>query len=183
MKVLSSPKKVWMTQSVSQRGAVWVAVWMSSFLCGLSLSLTLTLLLLFLCLPLCPSPLNPSLPSSILHSLPPLRLSMPTCNHSNQTWTLFVTVIPHYLCLIPVRTSSLHTNSFCTLHRIILLSTSPFSFLFTLPSPPLSPSHSFLYPCRLRGNLRSQRSHDHQPYRFPATPDVLVPSRSISSEV
>uniref|UniRef100_A0A3Q2DQ23 Phospholipid phosphatase related 2a n=1 Tax=Cyprinodon variegatus TaxID=28743 RepID=A0A3Q2DQ23_CYPVA len=36
---------------------------------------------------------------------------------------------------------------------------------------------------KLRGNLRSQRSHDHQPYRFPATPDVLVPSRSISSEV
>ncbi|XP_036004352.1 phospholipid phosphatase-related protein type 2a isoform X4 [Fundulus heteroclitus] len=36
---------------------------------------------------------------------------------------------------------------------------------------------------KLSGNLRSQRSHDHQPYRFPATPDVLVPSRSISSEV
>ncbi|XP_039901831.1 phospholipid phosphatase-related protein type 2a isoform X7 [Simochromis diagramma] len=36
---------------------------------------------------------------------------------------------------------------------------------------------------KLRGDLRSQRSHDHQPYRFPATPDVLIPSRSISSEV
>ncbi|XP_027879884.1 phospholipid phosphatase-related protein type 2a isoform X2 [Xiphophorus couchianus] len=36
---------------------------------------------------------------------------------------------------------------------------------------------------KLRGNLHSQRSHDHQPYRFPATPDVLVQSRSISSEV
>ncbi|KAI4794670.1 hypothetical protein KUCAC02_031920, partial [Chaenocephalus aceratus] len=32
-------------------------------------------------------------------------------------------------------------------------------------------------------DLRSPRSHDHQPYRFPATPDVLIPSRSISSEV
>ncbi|XP_019128850.1 phospholipid phosphatase-related protein type 2a isoform X2 [Larimichthys crocea] len=36
---------------------------------------------------------------------------------------------------------------------------------------------------KLRGDLRSPRSHDHQPYRFPATPDVLIPSRSISSEV
>ncbi|XP_034046203.1 phospholipid phosphatase-related protein type 2a isoform X2 [Thalassophryne amazonica] len=36
---------------------------------------------------------------------------------------------------------------------------------------------------KLRGTLRSPRSHDHQPYRFPATPDVLIPSRSISSEV
>ncbi|KPP63171.1 lipid phosphate phosphatase-related protein type 5-like [Scleropages formosus] len=32
-------------------------------------------------------------------------------------------------------------------------------------------------------DLRSLRSHDHQPYRFPATPDVLIPSRSISSQV
>uniref|UniRef100_A0A8C3ASN4 Phospholipid phosphatase-related protein type 5 n=1 Tax=Cyclopterus lumpus TaxID=8103 RepID=A0A8C3ASN4_CYCLU len=36
---------------------------------------------------------------------------------------------------------------------------------------------------KLRGDLRSPRSHDHQPYRSPATPDVLIPSRSISSEV
>ncbi|XP_013864288.1 phospholipid phosphatase-related protein type 2a isoform X1 [Austrofundulus limnaeus] len=36
---------------------------------------------------------------------------------------------------------------------------------------------------KLRGDLRVLRSHDHQPYRFPATPDVLIPSRSISSEV
>ncbi|XP_028311373.1 phospholipid phosphatase-related protein type 2a isoform X1 [Gouania willdenowi] len=36
---------------------------------------------------------------------------------------------------------------------------------------------------KLRGDLRSARSDDHQPYRFPATPDVLIPSRSISSEV
>nr|XP_040047357.1 phospholipid phosphatase-related protein type 2-like isoform X1 [Gasterosteus aculeatus aculeatus] len=36
---------------------------------------------------------------------------------------------------------------------------------------------------KLRGDLRSPRSHDHQPYRFPATPDVLIASRSISSEV
>uniref|UniRef100_A0A673CY63 Phospholipid phosphatase related 2a n=1 Tax=Sphaeramia orbicularis TaxID=375764 RepID=A0A673CY63_9TELE len=36
---------------------------------------------------------------------------------------------------------------------------------------------------KLRVDLRSPRSHDHQPYRFPATPDVLIPSRSISSEV
>ncbi|KAK1799251.1 hypothetical protein P4O66_007493 [Electrophorus voltai] len=35
----------------------------------------------------------------------------------------------------------------------------------------------------LHGDLHSLRSHDHQPYRFPATPDVLIPSRSISSEV
>uniref|UniRef100_A0A8C7YSR4 Phospholipid phosphatase related 2a n=1 Tax=Oryzias sinensis TaxID=183150 RepID=A0A8C7YSR4_9TELE len=28
----------------------------------------------------------------------------------------------------------------------------------------------------------SPRSHDQQPYRFPANPDVLTPSRSISSE-
>ncbi|XP_023647578.2 phospholipid phosphatase-related protein type 5 isoform X2 [Paramormyrops kingsleyae] len=31
--------------------------------------------------------------------------------------------------------------------------------------------------------LRSPRSHDHQRYPFPSTPDVLIPSRSISSEV
>ncbi|XP_061557466.1 phospholipid phosphatase-related protein type 2a isoform X3 [Phycodurus eques] len=36
---------------------------------------------------------------------------------------------------------------------------------------------------KLRGDLRSPRSHDHQPYRFPAKPDVLILSRSISSEV
>ncbi|XP_060749262.1 phospholipid phosphatase-related protein type 2a isoform X5 [Tachysurus vachellii] len=36
---------------------------------------------------------------------------------------------------------------------------------------------------KLQGDLHSLRSHDHQPYRFPATPDVLIPSRSISSEV
>ncbi|XP_047213953.1 phospholipid phosphatase-related protein type 5-like isoform X3 [Girardinichthys multiradiatus] len=36
---------------------------------------------------------------------------------------------------------------------------------------------------KLCGNLRLQRSHDHQPYRFPGTPDVLAPSRSISSQV
>ncbi|XP_026204681.1 phospholipid phosphatase-related protein type 2a isoform X2 [Anabas testudineus] len=36
---------------------------------------------------------------------------------------------------------------------------------------------------KLLVDLRSPRSHDHQPYRFPATPDVLIPSRSISSEV
>ncbi|XP_062387123.1 phospholipid phosphatase-related protein type 2a isoform X1 [Sardina pilchardus] len=36
---------------------------------------------------------------------------------------------------------------------------------------------------KLHGDHHSLRSHDHQPYRFPATPDVLIPSRSISSEV
>ncbi|KAM9785079.1 phospholipid phosphatase-related protein type 2a isoform X1 [Syngnathus typhle] len=36
---------------------------------------------------------------------------------------------------------------------------------------------------KLLGDLRSLRSHDHQPYRFPAKPDVLILSRSISSEV
>ncbi|KAL2101075.1 hypothetical protein ACEWY4_002836 [Coilia grayii] len=35
---------------------------------------------------------------------------------------------------------------------------------------------------RLHGDHHLLRSHDHQPYRFPATPDVLIPSRSISSE-
>ncbi|KAF3846808.1 hypothetical protein F7725_003886 [Dissostichus mawsoni] len=66
-----------------------------------------------------------------------------------------------------------------------------------LPSPPPLRPHRpesmmgmpmVTLPCvespleKLRGDLRSPRSHDHQPYRFPATPDVLIPSRSISSE-
>ncbi|XP_066564090.1 phospholipid phosphatase-related protein type 2a isoform X1 [Amia ocellicauda] len=38
-------------------------------------------------------------------------------------------------------------------------------------------------PLEKLSELHSQRSHDHQPYLFPATPDVLIPSRSISSEV
>uniref|UniRef100_A0A3Q3W887 Phosphatidic acid phosphatase type 2/haloperoxidase domain-containing protein n=1 Tax=Mola mola TaxID=94237 RepID=A0A3Q3W887_MOLML len=33
------------------------------------------------------------------------------------------------------------------------------------------------------GDFHSRKSHDHQPYRFPATPDVLIPCCSISSEV
>ncbi|XP_056089524.1 phospholipid phosphatase-related protein type 2a isoform X1 [Rhinichthys klamathensis goyatoka] len=36
---------------------------------------------------------------------------------------------------------------------------------------------------KLQGDLHSLRSHDHQPHRFPVPPDVLIPSRSISSEV
>ncbi|XP_035261392.1 phospholipid phosphatase-related protein type 5-like isoform X1 [Anguilla anguilla] len=61
------------------------------------------------------------------------------------------------------------------------------------PAPPLRPEPVLSMPMmplpcvespleKLR-DLRSQRSHDHQPYLFPATPDVLIPSRSISSEV
>ncbi|KAG9338754.1 hypothetical protein JZ751_025190 [Albula glossodonta] len=62
-----------------------------------------------------------------------------------------------------------------------------------LPAPPQRPEPVLSMPMmplpcvespleKLR-DLRSQRSHDHQPYLFPATPDVLIPSRSISSEV
>ncbi|XP_028841509.1 phospholipid phosphatase-related protein type 2a isoform X5 [Denticeps clupeoides] len=66
-----------------------------------------------------------------------------------------------------------------------------------LPPPPVRPQRPesvlgmpmVALPCvespleKLHGDLHSLRSHDHQPCRFPATPDVLIPSRSISSEV
>ncbi|XP_039628487.1 phospholipid phosphatase-related protein type 5 isoform X1 [Polypterus senegalus] len=38
-------------------------------------------------------------------------------------------------------------------------------------------------PLEKLSELPSPRSHERQPYLFPATPDVLIPSRSISSEV
>lgn len=105
-----------------------------------------------------------------------LRKPKPFSCNRHSVLSLFYFCFGHPLFLhFPVSISST-----CTLHWIILLSSLPLSSLRLLP---LSPSHSSLYPCRLRGNLRSQRSHDHQPYRFPATPDVLVPSHSISSEV
>ncbi|KAJ8363416.1 hypothetical protein SKAU_G00122470 [Synaphobranchus kaupii] len=50
-------------------------------------------------------------------------------------------------------------------------------------SMPMMPLPCVESPLEKLRDLRSQRSHDHQPYLFPATPDVLIPSRSISSEV
>ncbi|KAK1153834.1 phospholipid phosphatase-related protein type 5-like isoform X1 [Acipenser oxyrinchus oxyrinchus] len=38
-------------------------------------------------------------------------------------------------------------------------------------------------PLEKLSELHSQRSHERQPYLYPVTPDVLIPSRSISSEV
>lgn len=137
------------------------------------------------------SPLSPTLLFSLIPHLISILLSM-----SPASCTLLLLSSLQSLCSPPILTNfgsvSLAPHSFfffsslfpphLSLSVSFIPSLSPSSSLSSLLSLPLSFSLLSL-PCRLRGDLLSQRSHDHQPYRFPATPDVLIPSRSISSEV
>lgn len=153
-------------------------------LCGPSASLTLTCL---------SSPLSSSHspPASCTLLLPTLRRLRPTILTDLEPHLSLSPITPHFTSI----TRHLSSVS-CSVWPVFLASslliqriTLDYSFLhFSLslfPSPSsLSLSFSLLsFPCRLSGDLRSPRSRDHQPYRFPATPDVLIPSRSISSEV